>query len=1216
MSRRGERTRVLYLAPWVDFGGSDKGTIDWFRWMDRERFALSLITTQPSSNRRLAEVVPYADEVWALPDLMSGDPMPQFILDFIHSRGIEVVHVMNSRLGYELLPDIHALPHRPRIVVQLHVEERDRSGYVRYVTTRFGNLVDAFSLTSSYLAEAVVEYGVTRDRIRIIPTGVEAEEEFSPDRVRPLAGLDPDLTHILYPARLVSQKNPLLMVEVVDALRASHDAFYVHVVGEGELEPDVRQAIAQRGLEQRIGLYPMARRLHEWYAACDVLLMTSEFEGVPMVLYDAMAMGLAAVVPALPGILELTAPGTAFVVDPRDDVQGYVDALARLVADRGARAKMGAFAREHVRSRFPVAGMADAHGELYSELIGPPHEIADGRAPVTAPPVRFRTRPSRGTPPVSVVIPCFNQGPWLLECIQSLHAQTYPNIEIIVVDDASTDPDTLSAVERLEHSGEPVVLRQERNMGPSAARNHGIRASTGRYVLLVDSDNLLLPAAVATLVAQLQAAGERVGFIYQNLQFFGNREDYFEAPDHNVHTLLRLNYCDTSALIDREVFNAGLWFPEDVVEGHEDWDFFLSLSERQVLGEPARTKTLLARKHGFTRSDRIDHTVGRSQSEYARRHPVLFAGAGGELKARWSPALSLVALAPLQAESIAAMYLATRIREQTSQDFELLVRGHDALPRPAPAGIRGLPVRPDASAAEALQEALRRARGRWLIVTRGSASALLTNRALVEQLLRLFIEGRELRAVVFADAGGHDLRPLGDDEVADVDAHALAWAVPGYVELLHDLDLPPGEELKTIAREFTLAAEHIEWRELALPPAAPDRARGRPLRLDLEQPSDPHARLERELRLAAAPALQTAPVAPRLRHGGPWHPVLTLPLCRHRQHGSDARLLTTSPEPVAGYYLERVLGLLRTQSLVGTVRLARDTDGNVEKRPRGDPLDAPEWGRTLGYAEEVAFNGLEGLARGPHAHTGQSVLVCGADDPLWQVLGEPIEVLGYIERSPINPSERARGAHRPGLLGLVRCTDSAARRHRYAVGAGAAGAGVWELGAVLDEPVEGATALYLDGDRVALDILSPPRRSPATVRTAKWALAPLGWRRFGQPAARSRAVVRRLASAPSLLLRPPPAPVSSNEPVGWVLAKGGLGRVPLYAAVHPVTGDQLLTRYRVEATETGYGEPTLLGYLIERAPQTGSLHRPHITIPWASRFGSAIRWDLVAEGHT
>src|SRR5664279_772826 len=152
MPAAAERIRVVYLAPWVDIGGSDKGTIDWFRFLDRDRFRASLITTQPSENRRLAEVAPYAEEIWDLPNLMPGNEFARFIFTFIHTRGVQLVHIMNSRLGFELLPDLVQLASRPRIVVQLHVEEEDRLGYVRYVTTRYGNLVDAFSVSSQTLS--------------------------------------------------------------------------------------------------------------------------------------------------------------------------------------------------------------------------------------------------------------------------------------------------------------------------------------------------------------------------------------------------------------------------------------------------------------------------------------------------------------------------------------------------------------------------------------------------------------------------------------------------------------------------------------------------------------------------------------------------------------------------------------------------------------------------------------------------------------------------------------------------------------------------------------------------------------------------------------------------------------------------------------------------------------------------------------------------------
>ncbi len=77
--RNDGRVSILYLAPWVDFGGSDKGTIDWFRWMDRDRFRVSLVTTQPSPNRRMADIEPYADEVWPLPEMAQGDAFPSLV---------------------------------------------------------------------------------------------------------------------------------------------------------------------------------------------------------------------------------------------------------------------------------------------------------------------------------------------------------------------------------------------------------------------------------------------------------------------------------------------------------------------------------------------------------------------------------------------------------------------------------------------------------------------------------------------------------------------------------------------------------------------------------------------------------------------------------------------------------------------------------------------------------------------------------------------------------------------------------------------------------------------------------------------------------------------------------------------------------------------------------------------------------------------------------
>jgi glycosyltransferase involved in cell wall biosynthesis len=385
------RIPILYLAPWVGYGGSDKNTIDWFRQLDRDRFAPSLIATQPSPNPLLDQVEPYAEEVWVLPDLMPAADMPRFIFDFLRSRDVRVIHLMNSRIGFDLLPDLASLPNPPSVVVQMHAEEVDRSGYVRYVATRYGDLVDRFSMSNRHVADAVEEYGVPAGKVEVIYTGIDPDEEFSPDGAEPAEELPADRLQILFAARLVAQKDPLLMLDVAAAMRERGVAFQIHVVGEGDLEEEMRARIAAENLGEHVLLHPPMPGLRPWYAACDVLLMTSTFEGIPVVVFEAMAMGLPIVTAGLPAIAELLDDQDDGLVLPRDSIAGYVEPLARLTGDREHLAARGRAMRGRARELFSVRQMAVEHGELYERLVA-----SQGRPVEAVPPA---------SPPLPIVAP-------------------------------------------------------------------------------------------------------------------------------------------------------------------------------------------------------------------------------------------------------------------------------------------------------------------------------------------------------------------------------------------------------------------------------------------------------------------------------------------------------------------------------------------------------------------------------------------------------------------------------------------------------------------------------------------------------------------------------------------------------------------------------------------------------------------------------------------
>src|SRR5689334_23008717 len=90
---------------------------------------------------------------------------------------------------------------------------------------------------------------------------------------------------------------------------------------------------------------------------------------------------------------------------------------------------------------------------------------------------------------VSVIVPTFNSARFLCEAIGSVHAQTYKDYEIIIVDDGSTD-DTQNVVKELD---KPCKYFYQNNAGPSVARNYGISESSGEFVAFLDADDAWLP---------------------------------------------------------------------------------------------------------------------------------------------------------------------------------------------------------------------------------------------------------------------------------------------------------------------------------------------------------------------------------------------------------------------------------------------------------------------------------------------------------------------------------------------------------------------------------------------------------------------------------------------------------------------------------------------------------------------------------------------------
>lgn len=188
----------------------------------------------------------------------------------------------------------------------------------------------------------------------------------------------------------------------------------------------------------------------------------------------------------------------------------------------------------------------------------------------------FRENGTRPMPLVSVIIPCYNQGRFLAESIGSVLASDFSDLEIILVDDGSTDPETLQILDSLDYSRTRLLRRA--NGGLAAARNSGIAAAAGRYILPLDADDRIGPAYLREATARLEA-DPAVGIVYCRAERFGAENGPWRLPPFSPRRMRLGNVIFCSALYRRDDWQRVGGYDEHLRRGWEDWDFWLALLE-------------------------------------------------------------------------------------------------------------------------------------------------------------------------------------------------------------------------------------------------------------------------------------------------------------------------------------------------------------------------------------------------------------------------------------------------------------------------------------------------------------------------------------------------------------------------------------------------------------------------------------------------------------
>lgn len=426
----------------------------------------------------------------------------------------------------------------------------------------------------------LLEDGSFEQRAHVVPYAFEAPE--TPTAPRDSA----QPPSILFFGRLETRKGPQVLVAAAQALLGDGLDLTVRIVGvDTDCGPGRRSMRAH--LERLV--QPQWRRHFEFLdnqprdavahmvREATLCCFPSLWDNYPNACIEAMAMGAAVVSTNAGGVAELIEHNVSGVLVPPNDQQALAEGLSLLMSDAGVRARLGANAKARVLRITHPASVAAVHlgalSDAHAHPARPRPPRMDNRRNLTA------LSPDAGG--VSIIIPVYNLGRTLAAAVQSATSQTRQPLEIIVIDDGSTDAATIQRISEIEQTG--VQVHRQANRGLSAARNAGLALARGRWVLPLDADDLLDPAFIEKCL-DAAARNPEASVITSHMACFSgdpNRPELLYVPLGLLREVLPAENIASSAiaLIDAATLRAVGGYDESL-PAYEDWDLYCRLAAK------------------------------------------------------------------------------------------------------------------------------------------------------------------------------------------------------------------------------------------------------------------------------------------------------------------------------------------------------------------------------------------------------------------------------------------------------------------------------------------------------------------------------------------------------------------------------------------------------------------------------------------------------------
>lgn len=365
----GKKIHVMQVTFGMPIGGMERVIMDLCRYVDPDRYRFSICCTSVRG--------PLADQMEA-----EGIPViycPNQSRPAKYLRGLEL-----SRIFKNAEIDILHTHHMPafidsaiatrmtRVPVLINTDHcKDYSiekKHLMIMERAASYFADEIIAVSNHTREEMIRYEkIPAGKLSVIYNGVNIKltRKESPEDLRREFGLKPDETLVGTVGRAVDQKGFDLLLRSVPIVLRRFPKTKFMIVGGGEREQDLRTLAAELGISNRVVFTSWRRDAVDLIQIFDIFTLTSRFEGMPMVLLEAMALSKPIVATAVGGVPEVVLNGETGRVIDRREPELLGNALSECVGDPTLARRMGSYGRARYEKHFTAEAMAAAYEERY-----------------------------------------------------------------------------------------------------------------------------------------------------------------------------------------------------------------------------------------------------------------------------------------------------------------------------------------------------------------------------------------------------------------------------------------------------------------------------------------------------------------------------------------------------------------------------------------------------------------------------------------------------------------------------------------------------------------------------------------------------------------------------------------------------------------------------------------------------------------------------------